>query len=84
MLKDEEFDNIYHRTRGQMSSRSQQLERDFFASSGWDEAKFRRKLHLVRTLIFGTVFLYDTGEITYNEESLSELRWNIDREFDLP
>lgn len=30
MLKDEEFDNIYHKTRGQMSSRSQRLEADFF------------------------------------------------------
>ncbi len=84
MLKDEEFDNIYHRTRGQMSSRSQQLEQAVFATGAWDEPTFRRKLHLIRALIFGTVFLCDTGEITYGERSLAELRYNIEREFDLP
>lgn len=84
LLKDGEFDNIYHRSRGEMSSRSQQLEQEFFAASGWDERKFLRKLHLVRTQIFGTVFLFDTGEIEYNEESMADLRYSIEREFDLP
>ena len=84
MLKDEEFDNVYHKQRGQMSSRSQQLERDFFAESGWDSKVFKRKLQLVRTLLFGTVYLFDTGEIEYNDESIANLRHNIDREFDLP
>lgn len=84
MLKDEEFDNIYHRARGEMSSRSQQLERDFFAASGMDEPTQRRKLHLVRALIFGTVFLIDTGELAYSGEAMEHLRCAIDREFDLP
>lgn len=84
MLKDEEFDNIYHKTRGQMSSRSQRLEADFFASTGWPEAVCRRKLHLVRAMLFGTVFMYDTGEIEYNEQTIGNLRAIIDREFDLP
>ncbi len=84
MLKDAEYDNIYHKTRGEMSSRSQQLERDFFASSGMDLPTQRRKLQTVRSLIFGTMFLYDTGEIQYNEETMENLRFNIDREFDLP
>ena len=84
MLKDEEFDNIYHKQRGQMSSRSQRLEADIFATGQWDEATFRRKLHLIRAMLFGTVFMYDTGEIVYNEETISNLRHCIDREFDLP
>lgn len=84
MLKDEEFDNIYHRVRGEMSSRSQQLQQEFFASSGMDDDAQRRKLHLVRALIFGTVFLLDSGELAYTEEALENLRHAIDREFDLP
>lgn len=84
MLKDAEFDNIYHKARGQMSSRSQQLEADFFAQSGWDQAIIKRKLHLVRALIFGTVFMFDTGELEYNETVMNHVRYNIDREFDLP
>lgn len=84
MLKDAGFDNIYHKPQGQMSSRSQQLERDFFAGTGWDVAKQKRKLHVVRALIFGTIFMFETGELEYNEEVLSNFRYNIDREFDLP
>lgn len=84
MLKDEEFDNIYHRVRGEMSSRSQQLERDFFAASGMDAPTQRRKLHLVRAMIFGTVFLIDSGELDDSEEAMEDLRCAIDREFDLP
>lgn len=84
MLKDEEFDNIYHKVRGEMSSRSQQLEREFFASSGMDLPTQKRKLHVVRALIFGTVFLFDTGELKYNETTIENLRRSIDREFDLP
>lgn len=84
MLKDEEFDNIYHKMRGQLSSRAQQLERDFFAVCGWDDKTKRRKLVTVRSLLFGTVFLCDTGELPYNQEALDNLRHNIDREFDLP
>ena len=84
MLKDAEFDNIYHKTRGQMSSRSQKLEADFFIQCGWDRPAFKRKLHLVRAMLFGTVFMYDTGEIEYNDETIANLRYDIDREFDLP
>ena len=84
MLKDAEFDNIYHKARGQMSSRSQQMEAEFFAQSGWDPEKIRRKLHIVRAILFGTVFLVDTGELCYDESVLETVRAAVDREFDLP
>ena len=84
MLRDKEFDNIYHRTRGGMSSRSQQLEADIVATGQWSREDFQRKLHVIRALIFGTMFLFDTGEVAYNQQTLAELRYNIDREFDLP
>ena len=84
MLKDAEFDNIYHKARGQMSSRSQQMEAEFFAQSGWEPEKIRRKLHIVRAILFGTVFLVDTGELCYDESVLETVRAAVDREFDLP
>lgn len=84
MLKDKEFDNIYHKVRGQISSRSQQLEADFFASSGYDSDTMQRKLHMVRAMLFGTVFLIDTGELEYSDATMEHLRFTIDREFDLP
>ena len=84
MLKDEEFDNIYHKARGQMSSRSQKMEAEFFAESGWDQEKIKRKLHIVRAILFGTVFLIDTGELSFDESVLETVRATVDREFDLP
>ena len=83
MLKDAEFDNIYHKARGQMSSRSQQLQEEFFRRSGWEPEKVRRKLHVVRAIMFGTVFLIDSGELEFSEEVLETVRSAVNREFDL-
>ena len=49
-----------------------------------DEATQRRKLHYVRAMIFGTIFLFDTGELKYGETAIENLRMSIEREFDLP
>ena len=84
LLKDDEFDNIYHRPRGALSSRSQQLEQEIFAASQWTPEVFRRKLHIVRSMLFGTMFMLDTGELEYNETTMSNFRYAIEREFDLP
>ena len=84
MLKDEEFDNLYHKARGQMSSRSQKLEAEYFAESGWDQETMRRKLHIVRSIMFGTVFMVDTGELVFGESVMDTVRAAVDREFDLP
>lgn len=83
MRKDEEFDSIYGNTRGQMSSRSLRLGEDFLSESGWEHDKIRRKLHIVRAILFGTVFLIDTGELSYDESVLETVRTAVDREFDL-
>ena len=84
LLKDEEFDNIYHRPRGELSSRSQQLEKEIFQTNMFTPEAFKRKLHVIRALLFGTMFMLDTGELEYNEETIKNFRYSIDREFDLP
>ena len=83
MLKDEEFDNLYHKKRTQFGSLSQSLEAQLFASSGLDEDTWKRKLMMVRSLIFGVVFLYDAGEFEYSDTTLEYLRFTINREFDI-
>ena len=84
LLKDDEFDNIYHRPRGALSSRSQQLEQEIFDTYHWSPEVFRRKLHIIRSLLFGTMFMLDTRELEYNDETMANFRHAIDREFDLP
>lgn len=83
MLKDEEFDNIYHKMRGQMSSQSQQLEKEYFAMAGWDEQTQKRKLYTVRAILFGAVFMFDTGEMEYSDETMAMIEYTINREFDI-
>ena len=83
MLKDDQFDNLYHRVRGQMSSTMQRMQAEFFTQIGYDDATIRRKLLLVRSLLFGSIFLFDAGEIEYSPEALDNIRFSINREFDL-
>lgn len=83
MLKDEEFDNLYHKKRTQFGSLSQALEAQLFAASGLDEETWKRKLMMVRSLIFGVVFLFDAGEFEYNETAMEYLRYTINREFEI-
>ena len=84
MLKNEEFDNLYHKPRGQKSSRTQRLEAELYATSGWDLDKLKRKIHIVRAMMFGTVLLIEMGELTSLEQVMETVRNVIDREFDLP
>ena len=84
MLKDDQFDNLYHKARGQMSSTMQKMQAEYFAQIGYDAATIRRKRLLVRSLLFGSVFLFDAGEIEYGQEALEHIRYSIHREFDLP
>ncbi len=83
MLKDEEFDNLYHKKRTQFGSLSQSLNAQLFAASSYSEEVWNRKLMMVRSLIFGVVFLYDAGEFEYNETTMEYLRYTINREFDI-
>ena len=80
MMKDQAFDSIYHKVRGQISNRSLHLVQ----TAGYEGEVLQRKVHLVRAMLFGTVFLLDTGELDYSEATLEHLRYSIDREFDLP
>ena len=43
-----------------------------------------RKIYAVRSFIYGAVIMFDNGELEYNDMALEALRFNIDREFDLP
>ena len=81
MLKNAEFDNLYHRKRGEINSRTEQIMRRVQEAYGLSDALWARKKLLVRSLLFGSVFMFDSGEFTYNETSLEDLRYLIDREF---
>lgn len=83
MLKDNEFDNLYHKKRTQFGSLSQTLNAQLYASSGYDAETWQRKLMMVRALIFGLVFLFDAGEFEYNEATMGYFRYTLNREFEI-
>lgn len=83
-LKDEEFDNVYHRLRGELNSVTQRLVKDYCDSVAMPEDVRYRKIYAVRSFIYGAVIMFDNGELEYNHMALEALRFNIDREFDLP
>lgn len=83
MLKDGEFDNLYHKKRTQFGSLSQAMEAQLFATSGLTADVWKRKLMVFRSLIFGAVFLFDAGEFEYNETTMEYLRFTLDREFNI-
>ena len=83
MLKDEEFDNLYHKKRTQFGSLTQTLNAQLREAVGFSGEVWERKLMTVRALVFGTVTLFDAGEFEYNETNMEHLRRTIDREFDI-
>ena len=83
MLKNAEFDNLYHRKRGELNSRTQQIMARIKEVYGLSDDVWARKALMVRSLLFGAVFMFDSGEFTYNETSLEHIRYLVNREFEI-
>ena len=83
MLKNKEFDNLYHKKRTQFGSTSQTLQHHLFEASGFTEDVWNRKVLFCRSLIFGSVFLMDAGEFEYSETTMERIRYALNREFDI-
>ena len=83
MLKNADFDNLFHRKRGELNSRTQQIMAQIKETYGLSDDVWRRKVLMIRSLLFGAVFLFDSGEFAYSEEALEDLRCIIDREFQI-
>lgn len=84
MSKDDEFDSEYRRLRGQLSSITRSLIREYCVEHHISEDDEKRKTYIIRSLIYGAALMFDNGEMNYNEESMNYVKYSIDREFDLP
>lgn len=83
LMKDAEFDNLYHKKRGQFGSFTQAFLAQYEQLSGLTPEVWQRKLLTVRSLIFGALFLFDAGEFEYNDENIAHIRFAINREFEI-
>ena len=84
MLKNAEFDNLYHKKRGEINSRTQQIMMAVKEAYGLSSEVWERKALLVRSLLFGSVFMFDSGEFTYSDRALENVRYLVNREFEIP
>lgn len=84
MTQYREFDEVYNNMRSRMSLKSRCLVAEYCREVGMPPQVYRRKIMVVRSLIWGAALLFDSGEIEYNEDALKDLEYNIDREFSLP
>ena len=83
MYKDEELDSQYDTMRGELSAISHKTVDKYCAEVNMPEETRKRKLYVVRALIYGAALLFDNNEMDFTEDNLSFVRENIDREFDL-
>ena len=83
MLKNADFDNLYHRKPGEVNSRTEQIMHNIQKAYDLSEEVWRRKALTVRSILFGSVFMFDSGEFKYSEETLEDIRYIINREFEV-
>ena len=53
------------------------------ARYGLSDEVWRRKSLMFRSMLFGSVFMFDSGEFTYSEETLNDIRYVFNREFEV-
>ena len=70
--------------RGNMTQTSAALVDAYCRDVGMPEDMRRRKLYVVRSLIYGAALMFDNGEMEYSEENMRFVEHSIRREFMLP
>lgn len=83
-LKDAEFDNVYHKLRGEVSSPTQQLIGRYCQENHIPPEVRLRKVYVIRALIFGAAIQFDNGELEYSPKTLQIVHDSIQRELELP
>lgn len=83
MMKNADFNNLYHRKPGEINSRTEGIMERVRNHYGLSPEVWRRKTLMFRSILFGSVFMFDSGEFTYSEETLEDIRYIFNREFEV-
>jgi AcrR family transcriptional regulator len=84
MMKNADFDNLYHRKPGEINSVTQTIMASVKEAYNLSDELWERKVLAVRSLLFGSVFLFDCGEFSYNERTLEHIHFLINQTFEIP
>ena len=83
MLKDVNMPKEFQRERLRLSGMTGVLVKKYCMQVNMPEDVMKRKLYIVRSLIYGAALMVDNGEMQYTDEILSQIRWAINREFEI-
>lgn len=83
MLKDVNMPKEFQRERLRLSSMTGVLVKKYCMQVNMPEDVMKRKLYIVRSLIYGAALMVDNGEMQYTDEILRQIRWAINREFEI-
>jgi len=77
-------DERYRCLRGRLSERTYELVSEYCDSVNMPEDVRRRKIFIIRSIVYGAALFFDNGEMEYNDENMAAVASLIEREFDLP
>lgn len=83
MLKDVNMPKEFQRERLRLSNTSGVLIRKYCMQVNMPEDVMKRKIYIVRSLIYGAALMVDNGEMQYTEDIENQVRWAINREFEI-
>ncbi len=83
MLKDVNMPKEFQRERLRLSNTTGILVKKYCKQVDMPEDVMKRKLYIVRSLIYGAALMVDNGELQYTEDIEKQVRWAINREFEI-
>ena len=84
LLNDSSLDESQIREKGKISALSNDIVQHYCASVKMDAETVKRKMYIIRSLMFGAVILMKNGSLENCEETYKMIYDCINREFDLP
>ena len=84
LLNDSSLDESQIREKGKISALSSDIVQHYCASVNMDEETVKRKVYIIRSLMFGAVILMKNGSLENEEATYAMIHDCINREFDLP
>ncbi|MGI5935829.1 MAG: TetR/AcrR family transcriptional regulator [Oscillospiraceae bacterium] len=76
-------DEKYRCLRGQLSERTYKIVSEYCDSVNMPEDVRRRKIFIIRSIVYGAALFFDNGEMEYTDENMAMVASLIEREFDL-
>ncbi|MBQ3223642.1 MAG: TetR/AcrR family transcriptional regulator, partial [Clostridia bacterium] len=84
MLHESDMDAELLKEKSALSPLSAERIRAYCESVQMEESIAVRKTFVIRSIIYGAALMMDNGQLPVTEENMQNVRYLIDREFDLP